>query len=339
MREPRPHTLELVCPAGSLPALKAAVDAGADAVYIGLRGETNARNFPGLNFHRRQAAEAVRYAHAAGARLFMALNTYPDPGRWPAAAQAVDTAVGVGADALILADLGLLHYAATHYPDQRLHLSVQASVTHRHAIALYAERFGVRRVVLPRVLSLPQVRRVVHNTPVEVEVFGFGSLCVMAEGRCGLSAYVTGSSPNQCGVCAPAQAVRWTETPPAREVRLNGVLIDRFGPNEPAGYPVPCKGRFAVGQHVFHAIEEPTSLNVLDVLPELLRVGVRALKVEGRQRGVAYVRQVTQTLREAIDHCQADPDSYSVKPGWLRILDRHSEGRRHTLGALERPWQ
>jgi len=331
--------IELVCPAGSLPALRAAVDSGADAVYIGFQDATNARNFPGLNFDEAQAREGVGYAHAHGARVFLALNVYPQPSGWEQATRALDKAVGLGVDALIIADPGLLRYAARHHPRQRLHLSVQGSATNRHAIQFYHDHFGIRRVVLPRVLSLQQVRRVVETSPVEVEVFGYGSLCVMVEGRCILSSYVTGESPNTCGVCSPAAAVRWEETASGRQSRLNGVLIDCYAPGEAAGYPTLCKGRYQVGEHVFHAIEEPTSLNVLPVLPALLNSGVVAVKVEGRQRSPAYVTQVTRVMRAALDACQADREGFTPREEWLTALDRISEGRCHTLGALHRPWQ
>jgi len=189
------------------------------------------------------------------------------------------------------------------------------------------------------VLSLAQVRHIVEHSPVAIEVFGFGSLCVMVEGRCLLSSYVTGESPNTCGVCSPAAAVRWEETASGRQSRLNGVLIDRYGPGEAAGYPTLCKGRYQVGEHVFHAIEEPTSLNVLPVLPALVSSGVAAVKVEGRQRSPAYVTQVTRVLRAALDACLADREAFTPREEWLTALDRISEGRCHTLGALHRSWQ
>lgn len=331
--------IELVCPAGSLPALKAAVDHGADAVYIGFRDGTNARHFPGLNFDLEEARAAVRYAHAARRRLFVALNTYPTPERWAAACAAVDRAVDIGADALILADAGLLRDTARRYPGMRLHLSVQGSATNRAAIAFYAQRFGIRRVVLPRVLSLAQVRALVRSVNVEVEVFGFGSLCIMVEGRCQLSSYVTGDSPNVSGVCSPARHVRWEESPEGRRARLNGVLIDLYRPGEPAGYPTLCKGRFEVGGHVFYALEEPVSLNVLDILPELVTAGVAAIKVEGRQRSPAYVAEVTRVLRAAFDALAREPGAFVPRPEWVAALDRLAEGRCHTLGAYHRPWQ
>ncbi len=331
--------LELVCPAGSLPALKAAVDAGADAVYIGLRDGTNARNFPGLNFDESEARAGLRYAHERGVRVFLAVNTFPGAAQWDSCCRAVDQAADLTVDALIIADAGLMRYAARKYPDLRLHLSVQSSSTNHEAIEFFASHFGIKRVVLPRVLSLQQVRRIIERVNVEVEVFGFGSLCVMVEGRCALSSYVTGDSPNMSGVCSPAKAVRWEEGASGRESRLNGVLIDVYPPNRPAGYPTLCKGRFEVGGHVFYALEEPTSLNVLPILPQLLKAGVAAIKVEGRQRSPAYVAEVTRTLRAALDECRADPDSFVPAPQWIARLEKVAEGRCHTLGAYYRPWQ
>nr|VFK31782.1 MAG: putative protease [Candidatus Kentron sp. MB]VFK34076.1 MAG: putative protease [Candidatus Kentron sp. MB]VFK76574.1 MAG: putative protease [Candidatus Kentron sp. MB] len=331
--------MDLICPAGSLPALRAAVDNGADVVYLGFRDGTNARTFPGLNFDAVDAARGIRYAHERGTQVFLALNVFPQPSTWQRATSALAQAVKLGMDAVILADAGLLKFAAETYPNLRLHLSVQASATNHHAIAFFAEHFGIQRVILPRVLSLRQVQGLVAATPVEVEIFAFGSLCVMVEGRCTLSSFVTGESPNTCGVCSPARAVRWEETPQGRQTRLNGVLIDRFRPGEPAGYPTLCKGRYQVEGNTFHAIEEPTSLNVLSVLPDLARMGVKALKIEGRQRSPAYVAKVTRVLREAVDACLADPDGFTQKPAWTNTLLQVSEGRTHTLGALHRPWQ
>jgi collagenase-like PrtC family protease len=334
-----PARVELVCPAGNLPSLRAAVDNGADAVYIGLQDGLNARNFPGLNFTVKEAAAGVRYAREHRARVFVALNVYPRPPQWEAATGAVDTVAAIGADALILADAGLMQYAVERHPELRLHLSVQGSATNWRAIEFHAKRFGVRRAVLPRVLSLVQVRQVVARSSVEIEVFGFGSLCVMVEGRCALSSYVTGQSPNTHGVCSPAHAVRWEETPTGRQSRLNGVLIDRYGRDEAAGYPTLCKGRFEVNDHLFHALEEPTSLNVVDILPALLAAGVRAIKIEGRQRSPAYVAQVTRAMRAALSACLADPGRYAPPAQVMAALDRVAEGRTHTLGALSRPWQ
>jgi putative protease len=331
--------MELVCPAGNLPSLKAAIDNGADAVYAGFRDDTNARHFTGLNFSDRSLEQAVRYAQDRGRKLYIAINTYPQPGGFERWKTAVDSAAGLGVDALILADMGVMDYACERWPDLRLHLSVQASVTNAEGIRFYQQNFGIKRVVLPRVLSLGQVAHVTRDSPVPVETFGFGSLCVMVEGRCLLSSYATGRSPNTYGACSPASHVRWEETDNGTDTRLNGLLIDHYGPGEKAGYPTLCKGRFRVGEHTFYALEEPTSLNTLAILPRLREIGVAAIKVEGRQRSPAYVAQVTRVMRAAIDHCLRDGDRYQPDSRWMRELDSVSEGSQTTLGAYHRPWQ
>ncbi|KGS18283.1 ubiquinone anaerobic biosynthesis protein UbiU [Burkholderia pseudomallei] len=331
--------IELVCPAGSLPALKAAVDNGADCVYLGFRDATNARNFAGLNFDAQAIAAGIRYARERGRKVLVALNTYPQPDGWAAWREAVGRAADAGVDAIIVADPGLMRFARERYPELRLHLSVQGSATNYEAINFYHEHFGVSRAVLPRVLSLAQVEQVAENTPVEIEVFGFGSLCVMVEGRCALSSYATGESPNTRGVCSPAKAVRWKKTPDGLESRLNGVLIDRYEDGENAGYPTLCKGRFTVADESYYAIEEPTSLNTLELLPKLMQIGIRAIKIEGRQRSPAYVAQVTRVWRDAIDQCTANLARYYVKPAWMTELNKVAEGQQHTLGAYHRPWK
>lgn len=332
-------SLELVCPAGSLRALKAAVDQGADCVYVGFKDATNARNFAGLNFDEAALREGVRYAHAKGVQVLVALNTYPPAAEFARWTAAVDRAADFGVDAVILADLGLLDYAQRTHPQLHRHLSVQASATSYEAINFYRERFGIRRAVLPRVLSLAQVEQVIANTEVEIEIFGFGGLCVMVEGRCALSTYATGESPNCNGVCSPARAVRWELTPNGVEARLGGILIDRYQGGERSGYPTLCKGRFEVGGETYYAIEEPTSLNTLALLPQLIEIGVRAIKIEGRQRSPAYVEQVTHVWRQAIDAAQRQRKDFVPQAAWMHQLDQLSEGSSHTLGAYYRPWK
>jgi putative protease len=331
--------MDLVCPAGSLPALKAAIDNGADCVYMGFRDDTNARNFPGLNFDPAAAREGIRYAHARKRQVFLALNTFPQLAGWERAQRAVDRAAELEVDAVIVADAGVMQYAATTHPQLRLHLSVQGSATNYEAINFFHEHFHIKRAVLPRVLSLAQVGHVIAGTPVEIEVFGFGGLCVMVEGRCALSSYATGESPNTSGVCSPAKAVRWQPTPAGLESRLNGILIDRYAADENAAYPTLCKGRFSVDGETYYAIEEPASLNTLELIPELIAAGIAAIKIEGRQRSPAYVAQVTRTWRDAIDACHANPARFTVKPAWAAALRKLSEGQQQTLGAYHRPWK
>ena len=157
------NSFELVCPAGSLPALKVAVDQGADCVYLGFRDATNARNFAGLNFDDAAIATGIRYAHDRGRKVFLALNTYPQPATSALWRSAIDRAAASGIDAVIMADPGLMHYAMKHHPNLRLHLSVQGSATNYEAINFYHEHFGIARAVLPRVLSLGQVELVIKK--------------------------------------------------------------------------------------------------------------------------------------------------------------------------------
>ncbi len=331
--------MQLVCPAGNLPALHAAVDAGADAVYVGFRDQTNARAFPGLNFSDDDLHRGIDYAHARKRRIYIALNTYPESARLHEWQQAVDRSAAVGADAIIAADIGVLDYAARRYPELPRHLSVQGSATTQAALRYYHERFGIARAVLPRVLSVQQVERLCASSPVPLEVFAFGSLCIMVEGRCQLSSYVTGASPNRHGVCSPARFVRWDEhADGSRSVRLNGVLMDRYAEGEAAGYPTVCKGRFAVGGELFHALEEPTSLNTLELLPRLQQAGVVALKIEGRQRGAAYVGTVAKVWRQAIDAQLRAPEHWIARPEWQAVLGAHAEGHQTTLGPYHRGW-
>ncbi|WP_028355508.1 ubiquinone anaerobic biosynthesis protein UbiU [Bordetella petrii] len=337
--EIRTTPIGLVAPAGSLAALKAALNAGADAVYLGLKNATNARNFAGLNFTENDIRAGVDQAHAMGRQVLFAINTFPQAGHSQEWRAAVDAAYALQADAVIMADPGLLAYARDRYPELRLHLSVQGSATHVDAIEFMREQFGISRVILPRVLTMAEIGKICAQTTVEIEVFGFGSLCVMAEGRCLLSSYATGDSPNNKGVCSPAHAVRWIDTDGHMDARLNGILIDRYAPGEPAAYPTLCKGRFEVEGTADYALEEPASLNALGLLPALHAMGVAALKVEGRQRSPAYVAQVVSTLRAALEAVHADAARYAVKPDWLAALARHAEGSQVTQGAFDRPWK
>ncbi|MCP8937405.1 U32 family peptidase [Alsobacter sp. SYSU M60028] len=325
--------MELICPAGNSAAYREAVEAGADAVYCGFRNETNARNFPGLNFSRDEMAAAIAFGHSRGVMSFVAINTFMRAGSEQLWFEAVDDAVTAGADAVILADMGLMAYTARRHPAQRIHVSVQAAAASVDSVAFLVEAFGAKRVVLPRVLSLAEVRNLTHQAPCETEVFVFGGLCVMAEGRCSLSSYATGLSPNMNGVCSPASHVRYVPQGTELVSRLGDYTIDRFAAGRPAGYPTLCKGRFSADGRVAHSFEDPVSLDALGHLEELRKAGVKALKIEGRQRGKAYVAEVVSTIRRALE---ARPEA---RPAILSRLSRVSEGQRTTAGAYDKRWR
>ena len=326
------NTLELVCPAGTPAALRTAVDNGADVVYLGFRDQTNARNFPGLNFSRPELEQGIAYAHARNCEIYLAINTFPTAGNPEPWHLAVDDGAGLGVDAVILADIGLLDYAAHKHPGLRLHLSVQAAASNPETIQFYQKAFNIKRVVLPRVLSISEITALNKEISVETEVFVFGGLCVMAEGRCALSSYVTGQSPNTNGVCSPACAVRYEEDGDRMVSRLGDFTINAFEADEPAGYPTLCKGRFVARGTASYLFEDPVSLNAASILPELTAAGVTGLKIEGRQRGKAYIAEVVSSFRHAVD---------SLADGMVEASDLTAiaEGQRKTSGAYDKTWR
>lgn len=328
--------MELVCPAGNPAALRAAVEAGADAAYVGFRDETNARNFPGLNFSPEELRDGVRLAQASGCKVYVAINTFPRARAEKIWRRAVTKAADFGADAVILADIGLIEYTARRFPKLRIHLSVQAGASHAEAIAFYAEAFGVRRVVLPRMLTVADIASLNRVINVETETFAYSVMCPMAEGRCALSAYVTGESANAAGVCSPTSQVRYDREGNDVVTRLGGSMINRFGPDETAGYPTLCKGRFVANGAASYLFEEPASLNTVAILRDLKAAGVTALKIEGRQRGRAYIAKVVasfRTLLNALEHGEEMPAAA------IQSLDQTAEGRRVSTGAYERRWR
>jgi putative protease len=187
--------------------------------------------------------------------------------------------------------------------------------------------------VLPRVLTIEEITAINRAVEVETEVFAFGGMCPMAEGRCSLSSYITGKSPNRTGVCSPASHVEYRQDAKGLATKLGGFTINRFAAHENAGYPTLCKGRFEANGRLSYIFEDPVSLNVMEMMPEIVASGVKALKIEGRQRGKAYVREVVRTFRQAVDNFYAG-----------RAMDgtpllKLSEGQKNTEGAYERKWR
>ncbi len=327
--------MELVCPAGTPATLRAAVQAGADSVYCGFRDETNARNFPGLNFSAQEMADGIRFAHDQGSKVLVAINTFARAENTEPWRRAADTAVASGADAVIAADIAVLDHMSTNHPDTRLHLSVQAAAATPEAIGFYADAFGVRRVVLPRVLSVQEIAALNRAIAVETEAFVFGGLCVMVEGRCHLSSYATGKSPNLNGVCSPPEAVNYVEDANGTTAQLSGFTIDRYEAGQPTGYPTLCKGRFKASGKTGHLFEDPVSLNAGSMIVAFREAGVKALKIEGRQRGKGYVSEVVRAFRRAVDAVEQGGTPTEIDS----ILASMSEGGRQTTGAYRKTWR
>ncbi len=330
------NKIQLNAPAGCPSSLIAAADAGADAIYIGFRSPTNLRNLPGLNFSMEEAAEGIEYAHRCGTKVCITVNSHPLDEHLDECLRAVDDAVDVGADAVIVADWAVLDYAKNRHPDLSVHLSCVAGVTDAVSIRFYREEFGVDCIILPRVLSLEHIAALRRETDVLLEVMVFGVLCANYDGRCYLSSFITGTSANSMGACAPAAFVEFEETEgDCTTVRLNGIEINSFTAEEQRTYPTPCKGKYynsATGRRS-HAFQDPCCLNALPVLPELAETGIDILKIEGRQRSPAYVGLATGLWRKAIDaldlHGVPDPAMFQTSEA-ESIL----EGETAVLGAL-----
>jgi putative protease len=168
--------------------------------------------------------------------------------------------------------------------------------------------------------------------PCEIETFIFGNHGLMVEGRCSLTNYITGLSTNMDGVCSPAAQVEYIKDDAGNlSTRLGEYTIDCFSCNESAGYPTICKGRYLTPAHdgPYYAFEEPISLNLSTLLPDLMKAGVTALKIEGRQRSKAYVKSVVSAYRKAVDSIMAGQD-----PQICDLLAL-TEGQKETQGAFK----
>jgi putative protease len=214
---------------------------------------------------------------------------------------------------------------------------VQASSSNYESINFYAKNFNVKRVVLPRVLTIDDIRALKANTDVELELFALGGLCINIEGRCYLSSFVTGASTNTEGVCSPSRFVQFSnDDDGSLSISLNDVKLNRLEEGESAPYPTCCKARYKLPDGtIAYAFESPESLNVLEILPELIESGISALKIEGRQRTKSYVASMTGLLREAIDSYNQSPGSYSVKEKWMERVLSSFEGSSQTTGCYE----
>ena len=333
---------EILAPAGNLSSLKAGVDAGADVVYLGFNDSTNARNFEGLNFTEEDLKEGIEYLRRRGKKFYLAINTFPQGDDFVKWQDSVDKAVSLGADALILANMGVLEYASEKYPETRIHLSVQASASNYESINFYKKHFNIKRVVLPRVLTTSEIKTISENTEVELECFALGGLCINIEGRCYLSSYVTGASTNTEGACSPSRFVRFNSTDDGgMTISLNDVLLNSLSATEKSPYPTCCKGRYIMPDgSLSYAMEEPESLNAISLVPDLIEAGISALKIEGRQRTKSYVAAVTGVLREAVDSYYDSsydsknngPAAFTVKKEWADKTAETFEGTSSTLG-------
>ena len=267
---------ELLAPAGDEESLKAAVAAGADAVYFGLRGGFNARARAD-NFSADELPRVFDYLHARGVQGFVTFNTLVFDRELPVAEEALAAIAAAGADAIIVQDLGAARLARAVCPQLPLHASTQMTVSSAEGAAI-AKELGITRVVLPRELSITEIAKLAAGTDLELECFVHGALCVSWSGQCLTSEALQARSANR-GQCA-------------QSCRMPYDLI------------VDGERQTARHDEQLNYLLSPRDLAAYDLLPELLAAGVSCFKIEGRMKGPEYVANVVEKYRRALDAAQ-----------------------------------
>ena len=263
---------EIKSPAGHWPQLHAAIEAGADAVYFGLTHFT-ARAKSG--FTMAELPEALRTLHRRGVKGYVTFNTLVFDDELPAAARALAAIAEAGADAILVQDWAAVTLARRIAPDLEIHGSTQMSITSVEGVR-HAQSLGVRRMILARELSLDEIRAIRRQTDAELELFVHGALCVSYSGQCFSSEAWGGRSANR-GQCAQACRLPYE------------MLVD--GRSRPLG-----DARYLLS---------PGDLYALEQIPEIIKIGISALKIEGRYKDAAYVALTTRAYRKAVDDAWA----------------------------------
>lgn len=254
--------LELLAPAGNLDAVIAAVQNGADAVYMGFGDGFNARRSAD-NFTRESFAKAVRYCHIRGCKVYVTLNTLVGDREMEAAAALAQQASDAGADAILVQDLGLARVLRDALPDIPLHASTQMSIHNLAGVEAAAE-MGITRAVLSRELSLEQIRFISQHASIETEVFVHGALCFCYSGQCYMSALIGRRSGNR-GACAQ-----------------------------------PCRMQYSMGGRMDEYPLSLRDNCLADYLQQLDEAGVACVKIEGRMKRPEYVAVVTDVYAKCI---------------------------------------
>ena len=288
---------ELLCPAGSMEALEAAIHFGADAVYGGMK-QYGLRAHAG-NFGEEALPEAVRRVHGAGKKFYVTMNIFPFDDELEGFTAAARRALAAGVDAAIVSDPGAIRTLRREVPELPVHVSTQANTLNTPAVEMYRE-MGCSRVILAREMSLERIRRMKRalGDAIELEAFVHGASCMAYSGRCLLSAFLTGRSANR-GDCA--QACRWEYA--VMESRRPGEWM-----------PLEEDGR---GTYLFSARD----LCLMELLPELCEAGISSLKIEGRMKTEYYVAVVTGAYRRGLNLLRQGREAFEAeKPALMAEL-------------------
>jgi putative protease len=294
-------TPELLAPAGNMESLIAAVENGADAVYLGVK-DFSARAYAG-NFTIEEFREALDFAHLRGVKVYVTMNTLIKDSEMEKALELMYTLDELGTDAIIVQDIGLLELAREKVPSLPIHASTQMTIHNTEAV-LALKEMGVKRIVLARELSLEEISRIKNETGVEIEAFVHGALCICYSGQCLMSSMIGGRSGNR-GYCAQ---------PCRKQYRLRR-----------DGKEIKTEGSYLLS---------PKDLNTSEILPELIKSGIDSFKIEGRMKRPEYVAGVVRIYRSLIDRFVEDPDNYSVTDEEKENLEQLFN-REFTTGYFE----
>ncbi|WKL14773.1 tRNA 5-hydroxyuridine modification protein YegQ [Comamonas testosteroni] len=351
---------ELLLPAGSLDKMRAAYDFGADAVYAGQpRYSLRARN---NEFRLEQIGQGIAEAHARGKKFFLTSNLIAHNDKVRTYIRDIEPIIAMKPDAMIMADPGLIMMVKEKWPEQEIHLSVQANTTN-HATVKFWQKMGVSRIILSRELSLDEIEKIRQECPdMELEVFVHGALCIAYSGRCLLSGYFNRRDPNQ-GTCT--NACRWdykthdAVVDPNTGEALGQTMENGFSfeeakndldnqftstcgdqqrhPKADAIYLLEEKGRpgemmpIMEDEHGTY-IMNSKDLRAVEHVERLTKIGVDSLKIEGRTKSLYYVARTAQTYRRAIDDAAA---GRPFNPHLITELEGLAN-RGYTGGLLER---
>lgn len=298
---------EVLAPAGDFERMQAAVQYGADAVYLG--GKLFSMRAAPSNFDDGQLAQAVELCHAKAVKLYLTCNTLPTNSEADQLPNFIAYAAAVGVDALIVADIGVLMTAKRVAPELDIHISTQAGVVN-YLSARELHNLGATRVVLARELALEDIAVIRDKTPpkLELEAFVHGAMCMSFSGRCVLSQYLVNRDANR-GECA--QPCRWGYH--LMEEKRPGQFFPVFEDEK--------------GSYILNAQD----LSMLPYLDRLAQAGVTSFKIEGRAKSAYYVAVIANAYRQAVDLLAADPDHYKA-PQWLLDETRKVSHRQYSTG-------
>ncbi|KYH35954.1 putative protease YhbU precursor [Clostridium tepidiprofundi DSM 19306] len=297
---------EILSPAGNLEKLKAAINFGADAVYLG-GNRLNLRAFAD-NFTDEKLEEGIKYAHDRGKKVYVTLNVFPHNEDMIGLEEYLIKLYNMGVDAIIVSDPGIIMTAREVVPELELHLSTQANCVNWKS-ALYWHRQGIKRIVLARELSLEEIIELRKKLPMtcEIEAFVHGAMCVSYSGRCLLSNYLTGRDSNR-GQCAQPCRYKYYIMEEKREGEYFPIFEDERGTY----------------------IMNSKDMCMIEHIPELVKAGVSSFKIEGRMKSVFYVASVTKAYRQALDAYLEDPVNYKFQQKWMDYLMKPSHRKYFT---------